>query len=120
MKIVRWAAVLVTVLFVLMNVGAAADSAAESWVRLSGGLLALAGAAAAVGLALDKAWGRTAVIAVGALNVVLAVAALLVDEPGGVVGIVVGGLAVVLGALYAQPEHEPARGAVGPVPPRTR
>jgi hypothetical protein len=108
MRIVRWAAVLVTGLFVLMNLGAAADPGADSWVRIAGGLLALAGITAAVGLTMDKAWGRMAVITVGVLNVVLAVVALALDEPGGVVGIVVGGLAVALGALSAQPDRAPA------------
>ena len=106
MNIIRWAAVVVTGLFALMNLGAVGDSDAEIWIRAVGGVLALLGIAAAVGLALQRSWGRPAIIAVGALNVAAAIAALVTDEPGGGVGIVVGGLAVVLGALSAQPASD--------------
>lgn len=102
MKLIRWAAVAVTALFALMNLGAALDPEQEGWVRAVGAPLALAGVVAAVGLARDAGWGRPAVIAVGALNVAGGIAALVADEPGGAVGIVVGGLAVILGALSGQ------------------
>jgi hypothetical protein len=102
MKLIRWAAVAVTALFALMNLGAALDPEQQGWVRAVGAPLALAGVVAAVGLARDAGWGRPAVIAVGAINVASGIAALIADEPGGAVGIVVGGLAVILGALSGQ------------------
>lgn len=102
MKLVRWAAVAVTALFALMNLGATLDPEQEGWVRAIGAPLALAGVVAAVGLARDAGWGRPAVIAVGALNIASGLAALAADESAGAVGIVVGGLAVVLGALAGQ------------------
>ncbi len=102
MKLIRWAAVAVTALFALMNLGAALDPEQEGWVRAVGAPLALAGVVAAVGLARDAGWGRPAVIAVGALNVAGGIAALVADEPGGAIGIVVGGLALILGALSGQ------------------
>lgn len=64
--------------------------------------LAFAGLIAAVGLARDAGRGRTAVIAVGALSVVAGIAALTTGESNDAVDIVVGGLAVLLGALSAQ------------------
>lgn len=102
MKYIRWAAVTVTALFALMNLGAAFDNQQENWVRITGALLAAAGVVAAIGLARDAGWGRAAVIAVGALNATAGVAALISDESSGAVGVVVGGLAVLLGALSGQ------------------
>ena len=69
MNIIRWAAAAVTGLFVLMNLGAAIDPTQADWVRIASAALGIAGAVAAVGLASNRAWGRPAVIAVGALNV---------------------------------------------------
>ena len=99
MKIIRWAAFAVTVLFALMNLGAAIDPEQQGWVRVVGAVLAVAGAVAATGLALNRAWGRAAVIAVGALNVAAALVAMVNDEDSFVIGLVVGGLGVLLGAL---------------------
>jgi hypothetical protein len=107
MKIIRWAAVAVTALFVLMDLGAAADQDMDARVRVAAGVLAAAGLVAAVGLATDRTWGRVAVLVVGALNVAGGISALVTDESGGAIGIVVGGLAVVLAALSARPEHTP-------------
>ncbi|RYP82859.1 hypothetical protein EKO23_20890 [Nocardioides guangzhouensis] len=99
MNLIRWAAVAVTGLFVLMNLGTALAEDQTTWIRIAGVTLAVVGAAAAAGLALDRTWGRPAVIGVGAANVVAAFIALLTDESGFVVGLVMGGLAVLLGAL---------------------
>jgi len=99
MKHIRWAAVAVTALFALMNLGAAVDSELAGWLRGVGAVVALAGIVAAVALARNADWGRPAVIAVGVLNVAGGIAALVSDESAGAVGIVVGALAVVLGFL---------------------
>jgi hypothetical protein len=107
MNIIRWSAVLVTALFALMNLGVTLDPDASTIVRIGAGVLALAGVLAATGLARATSWGRPAVIAVGALNVAGGIAALVTDEPGAGVGIVVGGLAVLLAALTRAPQ--PAR-----------
>lgn len=106
MRIIRWAAVAVTVLFVLFNLGAAFDAQQENWIQSLGALLAASGAVAATGLATRQPWGRPAVIAVGALNVAAAIAALVADESGGAVGIALGTLAVVLGTLPADQAHQ--------------
>lgn len=102
MKMIRWAAVVVTALFVLMNLGAIGGSDLQTWVRVTAGVLVPAGAIAATGLALNTSWGRSAVLVVGGLNVAAGLAAVAADQAGGAVGIVVGGLAVVLAALLNQ------------------
>lgn len=99
MKMIRWAAIAVTALFVLLNLGAAFDPEQFDSVQIAGGLLAAAGIPAAVGLALRTSWGRVAVIGVGVLNVLAAVGAIVADVEGARIGIVVGGLGAVLGAL---------------------
>lgn len=108
MKIIRWAAVVVTALFVLMNAGAVIDPAQPNWTRAVGAVLAVAGIAAGLGLALNKPWGWVAVVIVGALNCLGAVGALLLGGGGFLPGIVVGGLAVLLGILTRPTKREPA------------
>ena len=106
MKIIRWAAVAVTALFVLMNVGAAIDPEQAGWVRIGGAALALAGLVAGLGLVLNRRWGWICVVAVGVLNCLGAVAALAFGVEGFVPGLVVGGLAVLLGALARPTAHQ--------------
>ena len=109
MQILKWAAVAVTALFALMNLGAVLEPDVGTGFRIAAAALGLAGVVATVGLGASRAWGRSAVIAVGALNVAAAVVGLVADEPGAVIGIVVGGLAVVLGALAPTASGEPVR-----------
>jgi hypothetical protein len=104
MRILTWAAVAVTALFALMNLGAALGSGESgAGLRLLGAVLFVAGAAAAAGLATRRTWGRTAVIGVGAVNVATAAVGLAFDPAAAVVGLVVGGLGVVLGVLAREP-----------------
>lgn len=107
MRILSWAAVAVTALFALMNLGAAlGDGESDAGLRLLGAVLCIAGLAAAAGLATRRPWGRAAVIGVGAANVAAAVIGLVVGAQGAVVGLVVGGLCIVLGALARQPVEQ--------------
>ena len=99
MKIIRWAAVAVTALFVLMNAGAVLDPVQPAWVTVAAAVLAVAGLLAGLGLALNKRWGWAAVVAVGALNCLGAVSTLLFGGEGFAIGLMVGGLAVLLGIL---------------------
>lgn len=99
MKIVKWAAIAVTLLFMLMNLGATFQSSIDTPYRILGGVLALAGIVAAFGLATGRPWGRVAIIVVGGLNLLTAATGLFTDQEGAVIGIVVGGLGVVLGVL---------------------
>ena len=106
MKIVKWAAVIVTALFVLMNLGVAFDPDQDDWVRVVGGVLAAVGIPALIGLATAQDWGRPAVVAVGLLNAAGGVAALVDDQEGAVIGIVVGGLGALLGFLSGREAME--------------
>jgi hypothetical protein len=99
MKTLRWAAVAVTALFVLMNLGATFDSEQAGWIRGFGAVAGVLGAIAAVGLARNLPWGNAAVVGVGLLNAGGAFAALIADEDGFVPGIIVAGLAITLGVL---------------------
>lgn len=108
MKILKWAAVAVTALFALMNLGVVPDSGVETGWRAYGAVMAVAGAAAAIGLATDQRWGRVAVIGAGGINLAASVIGLFADQPGGATGIVVGGLGVVLGVLAAKASTWPA------------
>jgi hypothetical protein len=101
MKIVKWAAVAVTALFVLMNAGAVLDPGTDvaTPYRVVAAVLALAGVVAVVGLAMNATWGKAAVIVVGGLNLATSITGLFTDLDGSALGIVVGGLGVVLGAL---------------------
>ncbi|GAB3197810.1 hypothetical protein GCM10027062_10420 [Nocardioides hungaricus] len=99
MKILTWAAVAVTALFTLMNLGAVFEPDAAIPYRVVAAVLGLAGAAAAVGLATTQTWGKPAVVAVGVLNVVAAIIMVFTGQQGAAIGIVVGGLGAALGAL---------------------
>lgn len=99
MKILKWAAVAVTALFALMNLGAVLDGDVDTPYRVVAAALCTAGAAAAIGLSANQSWGSAAVIVVGGLNVVTAITGLFADQDGAVIGIVVGVLGVVVGTL---------------------
>lgn len=99
MKIVKWAAVAVTALFVLMNAGAVPTADLATPYRVVAAVLALAGVVAVVGLGMNATWGKAAVIVVGGLNLATSITGLFTDLDGSALGIVVGGLGVVLGAL---------------------
>jgi hypothetical protein len=101
MRILTWAAVAVTAMFVVMNLGIAFDTSQAGWVRSFGVALGLIGIAATFGLATGRSWGRVAIIGVGALNVSASILGLVAGLDGSVVGLVVGGLGVLLGTLVA-------------------
>jgi hypothetical protein len=99
MKILTWAAIAVTALFALMNAGAVVAGDIATGYRVVGAVLAALGLGAAVGLATSQPWGRIAVIAVAAMNTGVSIVALFTDQQGAAIGVVVGGLGVILGAL---------------------
>jgi hypothetical protein len=102
MRIIRWAAAAVTVLMSLMNLpivfeaGSQKIPTAIAWAIT---VLGVVGIAAAIGLIRRARWGRPAVLAVGALNAVGAVIALINDSEGAVIGLVVSTLILVFGLL---------------------
>src|SRR4051812_11545282 len=100
MGIAKWAAVAVTVLMGLANLGQLAQD--DLGLKILGSALAVAAAIAVGGYALRRSWGATAVIAVGAANLVGCVVAIIAGSDGWPVSLVLSALAIVLTAV-AQP-----------------
>ena len=100
MGIVRWAAIAVTALMGLANFGLIGQDVAGA-VKVLGVVLALAALAALVGLATRTSWGRSAAIAIGAINAVTALVGAFTGLDGWPIGLVLSALGVVLGAVYS-------------------
>ena len=98
MKPLRILAVVPLALISLMNVGYAfgSDSKPDAALAVGVVVLGLAGFVAAYGLARNTSWGIPAALAVGAINVVGAIVALVSDEEGAIIGLVISSLALVL------------------------
>jgi hypothetical protein len=106
MTIIRWAAVAVTALMALMNIGVVVgtgDQKAAAFLILTGLVLGIAGLVAVVGFLRGSAWGRPALLGVAGLNLVGGVIAAVADMDGAVIGIVLSALGLVLGYLAASP-----------------
>jgi hypothetical protein len=105
MKIVRYLAVAATALMSLMNLPIAVDDggtgipAPLAWAVT---LLGVAGLVVAVALARDVSWAGPAAIAVGLANVAGAVAALVQQSDGAVIGLAVSTTMTVLAVLVAR------------------
>lgn len=97
MRIAKWAAIAVTLLMGLANLGLIAQS--NLGLKILGPVLALAALGAVVGFATQKPWGARAVIAVGTVNLVAAIVGAVVGLDGWAVGLVLSGLAIVLVAV---------------------
>ena len=97
MGITRWAAIAVTSLMGLANLGLLASS--HLALKILGPVLAVAAVASVVGLLTKRPWGTRAVIAVGAANLIAAIAGALAGVNGWPVGLVLSGLAIVLAAV---------------------
>src|SRR3954452_19616683 len=98
MRFVRTAAI-VTALMALFNFpsGFTADSSdMPSWLAWAGTVVGVAGFAAAIALIRRADWGRQAVVAVGALNVAGGIIQLARSRGNGIVGLVLGGAAIIL------------------------
>lgn len=97
-KAARWAA-LPTLLMALMNVGAALpveETDTPAGVNLACAVVGLAGLIAGVALLRRVSWAFAAVVAVGALNLIGAVVALLAGWEGAPNGLVLSVAALVL------------------------
>lgn len=99
MGILKWAAVAVTLLMGLANLGQI--GATNVGLKIVGPILFIAAVVAAVGLVTRKSWGTRAVIAVGVVNLVAAVIGAIAGVEGWPIGLVLSGLAVVLAAVAA-------------------
>jgi hypothetical protein len=100
MGIAKWAAIAVTVLMGLANLGEIAQP--HPGLKILGSLLALAALGASLGLATRRSWGLRAVISVGAVNLVVAVVGAIAGVDGWPIGLVLSGLAIGL-ATVANP-----------------
>lgn len=98
MKLVRILAIVPLALMSLMNLGYpfGTDPKPHLAVAVPVFLLGLAGVGAAYGLARNTTWGIPAALVVSAVNVAAAVIALVADEEGAVIGLVVSAVALVM------------------------
>jgi hypothetical protein len=109
MKIVRWAAAAATILMSLMNLPfVVTDGGSDFPLALNAAisLLGVVGIVSAIGLLRRAAWGRPAVLAIGAVNLVGAVIALVTGMEGAVMGLVISCLIVVLTLLTPATERQ--------------
>jgi hypothetical protein len=97
MGIAKWAAVAVTVLMGLANLGLIAQG--NTGLKILGLVLAVAAAVAAVGFTTQQSWSASAVIGVGVVNLAAAIIGAIAGLDGWPVGIVLSGLAIVLAAV---------------------
>ena len=96
MKIARWAAV-PTLLMALLNVPAglaSSDSDVPAGVAWAASVLGLAGLIAGIALLRRVSWSVPAVAAVGALNLLGAIAAMVEGWEGGPIGLVLSVIAI--------------------------
>ncbi|HEY5978242.1 MAG TPA: hypothetical protein VIT41_01295 [Microlunatus sp.] len=102
MRTVRWAAATATILMSLMNLPFAVDNGGAGLPSVLNWLISLLGVVgivSALGLLRHAGWGRPAVLAVGAINLVGAVLALVAGLEGAIIGLVVSVCIVILGLL---------------------
>lgn len=97
MGITKWAAIAVTSLMGLANIGLVASSHLS--LKIFGPVLAVAAVISVIGMLTKRPWGTRAVIAVGVANLVAAIAGALAGVSGWPVGMVLSGLAIVLAAV---------------------
>jgi hypothetical protein len=95
--ITKWAAIAVTSLMGLANIGLIASSHLS--LRILGPVLAVAAVISVIGLLTKRPWGTRSVIAVGVANLIAAIADALAGVSGWPVGMVLSGLAIVLAAV---------------------
>jgi hypothetical protein len=95
--ITKWAAIAVTSLMGLANIGLIASSHLS--LKILGPVLAVAAVISVIGLLTKRPWGTRSVIAVGVANLIAAIAGALAGVSGWPVGMVLSGLAIVLAAV---------------------
>jgi hypothetical protein len=101
MGIVKWAAVAVTLLMGLANLGQIAQQESNLGLKIYGSILFVAAVVAVVGLVTRRSWGTRAVLAVGVVNLAGAVVGAIAGLEGWPIGLVLSGLAIVLAAVSA-------------------
>lgn len=114
MRTLRYTAAIVTIIMSLLNLPAGLDPTAAGLPTAAAWLVSLLGVlgiVAAIGLLRSAAWGVPVVIAVGALNLVGAIVALINNSSGAVIGLVLSIAGTALTVAYAarRPAITPAR-----------
>lgn len=104
MPVVKWAAVALTLLMGLANLGQVAQDSTVGW-KVLGVALAVTALIAVVAFIVGANWGAAAVITVGVVNLAAAIVAAITGLDGWPVAVVLSTLAVVLVALYTPPTH---------------
>jgi hypothetical protein len=96
MKIVKWGAVVLEALNILMALGSVPSSTEPAWLRAGAGVAAVLGVVVIAGLIKRTAWGAPAGVAAGLLSVAGGIAMIATNENGGEIGLVVGALIAIL------------------------
>jgi hypothetical protein len=98
MKLVRILAILPLALISLMNVGYSfgTDPKPDVALAISVAAMGVAGLVAVYGLAFNTRWGIPAALAVAGVNFAAAVIAMVADEEGAIIGLVVSAIALAL------------------------
>lgn len=96
MKIVKWSAVVLEALNILMALGSVPNSSEPGWLRIGAGVAAVLGIAVIFGLIRRTAWGAPGGVAAGLLSVAGGIAMITTDENGGEIGLVIGALVTLL------------------------
>jgi len=98
MKLVRILAILPLALISLMNVGYSfgTDPKPDVVLAIAVAAMGVAGLVAVYGLARNTSWGIPAALAVAGVNVAAAAIAMVADEEGAIIGLVVSAIALAL------------------------
>jgi peptidoglycan/LPS O-acetylase OafA/YrhL len=91
MKTVRYTAAIATIVISLLNLPIAFDDGGQGLPKALAYLITLLGVlgiAAGVGLLANQSWGPTAAVAIGAVNLIGAIIALIQDRDGAIIGLV--------------------------------
>jgi hypothetical protein len=94
MSVARWAAVAVTGLMGLANLGLVTQD--NVGLKILGPVLGLAAVVAITGFVRTRAWGVTAMAGVGIVNLIAALIGAFAGTDGWPIGLVLSGLAVIL------------------------
>ena len=101
MALVKWAAVAVTLLMGLANLGQVLQTSGDV-VKAVALVLSAGAVVAVVGIVVNASWGAVAIVAVGAVNLGAAVLAGAAGVDGWPIGLVLSAVGIVLGAAYAR------------------
>lgn len=107
MPIIKWAAVALTVLMGLMNLGQITGDLGAGG-KVLGVILAAGAVVAIVAFLSGRSWGRAALIGIGLVNVAAGIGGAIADVDGWPIGLVVAAVGAALAAVHRpSPRPEP-------------